>query len=160
MTGEGGGARSGLALVGWLGLCFAAAAMGSLFLPGEWYVHLKKPAWNPPGWIFGPVWSILYTLMACAAWMIWNRGGWAGQRPALALFLVQLLFNALWSPLFFGWHQPALAFVDILLLWVSLLGTLIIFLRIHRVAGLLFVPYLLWVSFAAVLNFTLWRLNG
>lgn len=116
-------ARSARALVGWLVLAFAAAALGGFFRPGEWFATLSKPSWNPPGWIFAPVWTALYTIMAVAAWLVWRRGGFAGQRGALSLFLVQLFFNALWSPLFFGLHEPALAFADIVLLWLALLGT-------------------------------------
>jgi benzodiazapine receptor len=151
--------KSLFGLAGWLVLCFGAAAVGARFMPGEWYAGLKKPSWNPPGWIFAPVWTALYTMMAVAAWLIWKRGGFAVQRTALLLFLLQLFFNALWSWLFFGRHQPALAFVDILLLWLSLLATTVAFWRINNIAGLLLVPYLLWVSFAAGLNFALWRLN-
>ena len=119
--------RSALALVGWLALSFTAAAMGGFFLPGEWYASLQKPAWNPPNWIFGPVWTVLYATMGITAWLVWKRGGFAGQRVALSLFLLQLLFNALWSPLFFGLRNPGLAFVDIVLLWLALLATVVAF---------------------------------
>lgn len=128
-------------------------------MPGEWYGQLRKPAWNPPGWIFGPVWTALYTMMAVAAWLVWRQGGFPSQRKALGLFLLQLLLNAAWSPLFFGLHNPALAFAEIVLLWFAILGTLITFWKIHRCAGALLLPYLAWVTFAAVLNFTLWQLN-
>ena len=99
-------ARSAVALAGWVAVTFAAAAMGGLFLPGDWYARLQKPAWNPPNWIFGPVWSVLYTTKAIAAWLVWKRGGFATQGVALAFFSHQLLLNALWSPLFFGLHLP------------------------------------------------------
>ena len=148
-----------LVLAGWLGLCFAVASLGAVFSPGEWYATLSKPAWNPPGWIFGPVWSALYTMMAVAAWLVWRQGGWKQQRKALLVFLVQLVLNALWSPLFFGLHWPGLAFAEILLLWVAIAWTITVFLHVHRLAAWLLVPYLAWVSFAAVLNGTLWRLN-
>jgi len=148
-----------LGLAGWVLLCFSAAALGGFFLPGEWYAQLRKPAWNPPGWIFGPVWTALYTMMAVAAWLVWRRGGFAVQRVPLGLFLLQLLFNALWSPLFFGLHNPALAFAEIVLLWLALLATIVAFGKVQRGAGILLLPYLAWVSFAAVLNFTLWQLN-
>ena len=147
-------------LVGWLVLCFAAAALGGFFLPGEWYAQLQKPSWNPPSWIFGPAWTALYIMMAIAAWLVWQRGGFATERLALGLFLLQLLFNAAWSPLFFGLRNPALAFVDIALLWLALLATLLIFWRRSRLAGALLIPYLAWVSFASALNFALWRLNS
>ncbi len=152
-------ARSSLVLVGWLLLSFSAAALGGLFMPGEWYAGLKKPVWNPPNWIFGPVWTSLYTTMAVAAWLVWKRGGFASRRVALSLFLLQLLFNAIWSPLFFGMQNPALAFVDIVLLWLALLATVAAFWKARPVAGVLLAPYLLWVTFAGTLNFTLWQLN-
>lgn len=151
--------RKVLGLAGWLLLCFAAAAFGSLFLPGEWYAQLNKPTWNPPSWIFGPVWTALYTMMAVAAWLVWCRGGFAAQRRPLGWFLLQLLLNAAWSPLFFGLHNPGLAFAEILLLWFAILGTLIAFWRVQSFASLLLLLYLGWVTFAAVLNFTLWQLN-
>ena len=151
--------RPALALAGWLALSFCAAAMGAFFLPGEWYAGLKKPSWNPPNWIFGPVWTALYTIMAVAAWLVWQRGGFAGQRVALALFLLQLLCNALWSPLFFGLKHPALAFADIVMLWLALSATVVAFWQVRPLAGGLLVPYLAWVTFASALNFALWRLN-
>ncbi len=147
------------ALGGWLLLCFGAAAFGGLFMPGQWYAQLQKPSWNPPNWIFGPVWTLLYVAMAVAAWLVWKRGGLAAQHRALTLFLVQLVFNALWSPLFFGLHNPVLGFVDIVLLWTALVFTVLAFWKVSRVAGGLLVPYLLWVTFAASLNLALWRLN-
>ena len=152
--------RCVLALLGWLALSLTAAAMGGLFLPGEWYAALRKPAWNPPNWIFGPVWAALYIAMAIAAWLVWKRGGFRGQRTALWLFLVQLFFNALWSPLFFGLRSPALGLLNILLLWLALLGTIVAFWRARPIAGAMLVPYLAWVSFATALNFALWNLNS
>jgi tryptophan-rich sensory protein len=151
--------RAALALVAWLVASFAAAAMGGLFMPGEWYAALQKPSWNPPGWIFGPVWTALYTMMALAAWLVWRQGGWDKQRKPLLLFLVQLALNALWTPLFFGWHRPGVAFAEIVLLWLAIAATIAVFRPVSRTAMLLLVPYLAWVSFAAALNFTLWRLN-
>jgi translocator protein len=151
--------RSAGTLVGWLLACFGAAAMGAFFLPGQWYASLHKPSWNPPSWIFGPVWTSLYTIMAIAAWLVWKSGGWPAQRVPLGLFLLQLFLNALWSPLFFGLHLPGPAFIDLLLLWLALLATLIAFWRANRAAGIMLVPYLAWVSFAGALNLALWRLN-
>jgi tryptophan-rich sensory protein len=143
------------ALVGWVFICFAAASLGGLFMPGEWYASLKKPTWNPPAWIFGPVWTALYTTMAAAAWLVWRRGGWAAQRRPLLLFLAQLALNAVWTPLFFGLHRPGLAFAEIVLLWLAIAASLAAFCSVSRAAAWLLVPYLAWVSFAAVLNFTL-----
>jgi len=148
-----------LGLCGWLLLCFAAASLGAVFMPGEWYAALRKPAWNPPGWVFGPVWSTLYTMMAVAAWLVWKRGGFAAQRRPLALFLAQLALNAVWTPLFFGLHRPGVAFAEIVLLWLAIAATLMAFRPVSRAAAWLLAPYLAWVSFAAVLNGTLWRLN-
>ncbi len=151
--------QSALALLGWLLLSFSAASLGALFLPGEWYASLKKPSWNPPAWIFGPVWTALYAMMAVAAWRVWRCGGMAAQRRPLTLFLVQLALNAAWTPLFFGWHRPGLAFAEIVLLWVAIAATLLAFRPASRTAAWLLAPYLAWVSFAGVLNFTLWKLN-
>ncbi len=144
----------------WLLVCFAAPALGSTAGPGEWYAQLTKPSWNPPGWVFGPVWTTLYAMMAVAAWMIWRRGGWRGLRLPLGLFLTQLALNALWTPLFFGLHRPDLALVAIVMLWIAIVATIAAFARVHRGAAALLAPYLAWVSFATFLNFTLWRLNS
>ncbi len=128
-------------------------------MPGDWYAALEKPSWNPPGWIFGPVWSALYVMMAVAAWLVWKQGGFATQRKALGMFVAQLLLNALWTPLFFGMHLPGVAFAEILLLWLAIAVTLILFRSVNRTAAWLLFPYLAWVSFAAVLNGVLWRMN-
>jgi benzodiazapine receptor len=146
-------------LAGWIILCFVAPALGAFSMPDAWYASLHKPSWNPPAWVFGPVWTLLYTMMAVSAWLVWRRGGFALQRGALSLFLAQLALNAAWTPLFFGLHLPGLAFVDIALLWLGIVATIAAFRRVHRGAAWLLVPYLLWVSFASVLNFTLWRMN-
>ncbi|MDD3178827.1 MAG: tryptophan-rich sensory protein [Opitutaceae bacterium] len=146
-------------LAGWLALCFAAPTLSFWARPDAWYALLQKPSWNPPGWVFGPVWTALYILMGVAAWLVWRRGGFRVHRRPLGLFLIQLALNALWTPLFFGLHSPALAFVDIVALWLAIVATLAAFRSIHRGAALLLTPYLAWVSFAAILNFTIWQLN-
>ena len=156
---QAGVAVSALALAGWLLLTFCAPALGIFGMPGEWYASLHKPSWNPPGWIFGPVWSVLYTMMAVAAWLVWRCGGWRNQRKPLGLYLVQLAVNAAWSPLFFGLRQPGIALLDIVLMLAAIVATLLAFARVHRFAAALLVPYALWVSFATVLNFTLWNMN-
>lgn len=148
-----------VAALGWFGITFIAAVIGSQAGPGSWYAALNKPSWNPPNWVFGPVWTYLYVTMALAAWRVWRRGGWTNRRTSLLMYLLQLILNAFWSPIFFGLQQPGLAFVEILLLWAAIVGTLVLFLRVDRLSGILLVPYLAWVSFAAFLNFTLWRLN-
>ena len=150
-----------LALVGWLALCFAVAAIGALASvdAGTFYAELVRPEWAPPAWLFGPVWTCLYAAMAVSAWLVWRASASAKRRMALGLFLAQLVLNALWSWLFFAWQLGAWSFVDILVLWVLILGTLGAFYRIRALAGVLLVPYLGWVSFAAALNWTLWAGN-
>ncbi len=150
-----------MVLLGWLALTFAASATGVFVsTSGDWYAGLEKPSWNPPSWLFGPVWTILYTLMAVAAWLVWRKGGWSAQKQALGLYLIQWALNALWTPIFFGMNRPGLAFAEILILDVAVLGTLIAFWRVKRVAGALLMPYVLWLCLATALNFTIWRLNG
>lgn len=148
--------RQALAFAGFVVATFCAPLAGMVSPPGEWYAALNKPEWHPPAWIFGPVWTLLYLLMAVAAWLVWKRDGW--KRPLLFYF-VQLGLNAAWTPLFFGAHALGLALVEIVLLWAAILLTMRSFLRVNRTAGLMFAPYLAWVTFAAFLNFTLWRLN-
>jgi translocator protein len=139
---------------------FAAAAYGAQFMPGAWYESLNKPALNPPNWIFGPVWTVLYLMMAFAAWLAWESGPWDKVRRPLAIYLLQLLLNAAWSAIFFGMQQPDRAFAEICLLWAAILVTIAAFWRLRPLAGALLLPYLCWVSFAAYLNFMLWRLNS
>ena len=150
-----------LGLVGWLVLSFAASAVGALasIQAQSFYGQLAQPAWAPPPWVFGPVWTVLYALMAIAAWLVWRNGGFRSHRLALSLFLVQLAFNALWSWVFFAWKYGGIAFAEIVLLWALIVATLVSFWRVRPLAGALLVPYLLWVSFAAALNFALWQLN-
>ena len=143
-----------------LGVTAAAAAFGATFTPGLWYDALQKPSWNPPNWVFGPVWSALYLAMAVAAWLVWReRKTPPDVRPALAMWGAQLALNAAWSWLFFGLHEMAWAFAEILALWAAIFVTVILFRRHSKLAALLLVPYLAWVSFAAFLNYTLWQLN-
>ena len=148
-------------LVLWLVACFATAGIGAIASidAADFYAELTRPEWAPPGALFGPVWTTLFALMSIAAWLVWRRHGFRGAPAALSLFLLHLPFNALWSWLFFAWRQGALAFFEVLLLWMLIAATLILFWRASRLAGLLLLPYLLWVSFAAVLNFAVWQLN-
>jgi translocator protein len=149
-----------LGAVGWLALIFGAAWVGSRFLPDEWYQQLSKPDWNPPNWLFAPVWTVLYILMAISAWLVWRRYGIAGAVVPLALFVLQLILNAAWTWLFFGLHRPGTALIDIMVLWVVIVATLISFWRLEPLAGVLLLPYLAWVTFASVLNWTILRLNS
>lgn len=152
--------RRVLGLVAWVTLSFSPGLTAVFVSPGGWYAKLHKPVWNPPSWLFGPVWSLLYLCMGVAAWLVWQRGGWRGQKVPLGLFLVQLALNALWTPLFFGLHQPGWAFIEILALLLVLSATFGCFFRAYRVAGWLLIPYLAWTTFAAALNLANWRLNS
>jgi tryptophan-rich sensory protein len=126
----------------------------------DWYPTLVKPSFNPPAWVFGPVWTVLYLMMGLAAYLVWKRGWGDGMvRTALALFALQLVLNGLWSVLFFGLRSPGAALADILLLWVAIVATLVSFWRLTPTAGLLLLPYLAWVTFAAALNGAIWWLN-
>ncbi|MCL4119605.1 UNVERIFIED_CONTAM: hypothetical protein GTU68_060950 [Idotea baltica] len=125
----------------------------------DWFVELNKPAWNPPNWIFGPVWSWLYLMMAIAAWLVWRESSLLKSRLALGWFGFHLILNILWSVLFFGLQQPGWAALEIVILWVSILVSIVLFSRHSKLAAGLLVPYLLWVTFASVLNYTIWSLN-
>jgi benzodiazapine receptor len=143
--------------------CLAAGAIGSIFtrqaIP-TWYATLEKPAFNPPNWLFAPVWTLLYIMMGIAAFLVWRKGLENRQvRIALIVFLVQLVLNALWSVVFFGLESPLYGLIVIAALWLAILFTTLMFYRISRVAGGLMLPYLLWVTFAAVLNESIWLLN-
>jgi len=148
------------ALAAWIVTFFLPSLTGIFFPPGEWYLDLNKPTWNPPGWIFGPVWTCLYLSMGIAAWMIWKTPKEAPRQKALTFFGIQLILNAIWSPVFFGLHNMGMAFVVIIGLWLAIGITLLSFLKVNRKAGWMLLPYLLWVSFASFLNFTLWRMNS
>jgi translocator protein len=125
-----------------------------------WYKGLAKPSFNPPAWLFGPAWTLLYLLMAVAAWLVWKQGiGAAGVKLALAVFLVQLVLNALWSVFFFGLCSPLAGLMDIVALWLAILATIILFFRVSVPAGVLLLPYIGWVTFAALLNAAILRLN-
>ncbi len=148
-------------LIGWLLVSFAASAIGAVasIQAQSFYAELTQPSWAPPGSVFGPVWTTLYALMGIAAWLVWREGGFQKNKTALTLFLVQLVVNALWSWLFFAWHLGAFALIDLIVLWLLIVATLVAFWRVKALAGVLLVPYLLWVSFAGFLNYTVWQLN-
>src|SRR5512135_2216504 len=153
--------RQAIGLLGWLALTFSAAAIGAIASvnAGAFYAELTGPSWAPPGWLFGPVWSILYALMGVSAWLVWRARGFSGARNAYVLFVAQLAANALWSWLFFAWHRGGLAFAEVLILWCLIVVTLVAFRRISALAAALLLPYLGWVTFASALTFTVWRLN-
>ena len=154
--------RQVLGLLGWLVLSFAAAGIGAVASSeaGAFYGQLARPNWAPPGWLFAPVWTVLYALMGIAAWLVWRLHGFKESRTALALFIIQLAANALWTWVFFVWHQGALAFAEIVLLWCLIAVTIASFWRFSRVAAALLLPYLAWVTFASALTFATWRLNS
>lgn len=145
----------------WLLAVAAAAVIGATATPDAWYAQLRKPSFNPPAAVFGPVWTILYLVMAVAAWRVARQPGVPRERRNIALLLmgIQLVLNALWSPLFFGMHSPAWAFVDICALWLAVGATILAFSSVNSVAAWIMVPYLAWVSFALLLNGSIWLMN-
>lgn len=139
-----------------------AGFIGSLFtFPSisTWYAALTKPQLAPPNWIFGPVWTTLFALMGIAAFLVWRRGLNRKGVIALTIFIIQLILNILWSIIFFSWHNPGLAFIEILIFWLAIIITIFVFARISKTAAWLLAPYILWVTFAAYLNYALWILN-
>ena len=145
-----------------IGLCLAASAIGALATASsvrDWYPSLNRPSWNPPDSVFGPVWTLLFVMMGVALWLVWQRRDQPGASVALGLFGLQLTLNVLWSVLFFGMRRPDLAFAEILVLWLAIAATSWAFKRHSKLAAGLLLPYLAWVSFASLLNFTIWRLN-
>lgn len=153
--------KSAAALIILLGICYAAAGLGALWtrpvVDSSWYRDLRKPPWNPPSWVFGPVWTALYTAMALAAWLVWRED--PGATLPMLVFAVQLGFNVIWSLLFFRLRSPGWALLDIVALWLSIAANLVAFFPVSATAGWLMVPYILWVSFAGLLNGWIWRHN-
>jgi tryptophan-rich sensory protein len=148
-----------IVLMGFIGACLLAATTGATFRPGDWYEQLKKPSWRPPNWVFAPAWAVLYLTIAVSGWLVWRTAGFAGAAAPLSIYLLQLGLNAAWSAIFFGMRRPDLAFVEIILLWLSIVATIAAFHPVNAAAAWLLLPYLAWVTFAAVLNFTVWRMN-
>jgi tryptophan-rich sensory protein len=154
--------RNLVALAGFVALCFAVAAAGGAVTATSvetWYAGLAKPPFNPPDWVFGPVWTALYLMIAVAGWRVWRRRSESGAWLALGAWGVQLSLNLSWSMLFFGAQMIGAALVEIAVLLAAILITAALFWRIDRIAGVLLVPYAAWVGFATVLNAALWRLN-
>ncbi len=144
-------------------ICQMAGIIGSIFTTPAiptWYANINKPTFRPPNWVFAPVWTTLFLLMGIALFLIWKKGPEKKEnRIAFSVFIIQLILNTLWSVLFFGLKSPFAAFIEIIFLWAAILASIILFFRISRLAGALLIPYILWVSFASVLNFSIWRLN-
>ena len=153
--------RQALGLAGWLAASFATGGIGAIASASaaSFYGELIRPAWAPPAWLFGPVWTTLYVLMGIAAWLVWREHGFRGAATALKLYVAQLFANALWTWIFFAWHQGALSLAEIVVLWLLIAFTISAFWRLNRLAALLLVPYLAWVSFATALTAALWQLN-
>lgn len=153
--------RQAFGLAGWLAASVVAGGIGALASAnaGAFYGQLSRPPWAPPAWLFGPVWSVLYVLIGIAAWLVWRKHGFRGAAAALTLFGIQLLANALWTWLFFVWHLGAVALGEIVVLWWLIVGTMVAFWRLQRLAAIMLLPYLAWVGFASALTFSLWRLN-
>lgn len=151
-----------ISLASFVAACLLAGAVGGIVTASSvdsWYPGLNKPSWNPPNSVFGPVWTMLYILMALSAWIVWRRRETDDIRTAMVLFCTQLALNAAWSLVFFGLRQPGFAAFEIVLLWLSIAATIRAFGRISKTAAWLLAPYLGWVTFAAALNFSIWRLN-
>jgi tryptophan-rich sensory protein len=136
-----------------------AAATGALFRQGEWYRQLDKPSWRPPDWLFAPVWTALYAMITLSGWIVWRQAGFAGAALPLTVYALQLILNALWTPVFFGLRRPDLALIEIVMVWASIVATIVLFHSISPPAAWLLVPYLAWVSFASALNFSIWLRN-
>lgn len=153
--------KQAIGLAACLSIVYVAAFAGAIAsaTAGDFYATLSRPSWAPPGWIFGPVWSLLYTMMGIATWLVWRRSGISQAIGAHLLNFGQLAVNALWSWLFFKWHLGAFAFVEICVLWILIVLTIRTFWKVQPLAGILLLPYLLWVSFAILLAYTMWRAN-
>jgi benzodiazapine receptor len=144
-------------------ICQLAGVIGSIFTTpaiSTWYAALKKPVFTPPNWVFSPAWITLFVLMGISAFLVWNKG-LSDQRVkiALSIFVAQLILNALWSAMFFGLRSPLAGLIEIAVLWIAILLSILYFFKVSEIAGILLLPYILWVSFAAILNFSIWRLN-
>lgn len=153
---------SWLSLLPFVLVCFAAAGIGSVFTRKSvhsWYPHLNKRDWNPPNWIFGPVWTALYLMMAMSAWLVWREQSWSGAKLPLVLFGIQLALNVAWSGIFFGMRAIGPAFAEVLLLWTMTIATTVAFYPISLLAAWLLIPYIAWVAFASYLNFRIWQMN-
>lgn len=156
-------ARQGLGLLLILLLVFGVASVGAVVTDPAiqtWYGGLQRPSFAPPNWIFSPVWILLYLMMSLAAWIVWKGRDWSLARGPLTLFFMQLILNGFWPVLFFGLKRPDLALIEILILWLAIGVTLLSFWRAQKLAGALLIPYWAWVSFAVILNFEFYRLNG
>jgi len=154
--------REWVVLVLFVATCLTGSVIGGMVTSlsvDDWYPTLEKPSFTPPDWVFAPVWLFLYISMALAAWLVWLQAGFRHGAVPLGMFFIQLILNVAWSGLFFGLRHPGAAFVHLLVLWIVIVATTVEFWRVRKWAGMLMVPYVLWVIFAGVLNYSLWQLN-
>ncbi len=154
--------KSIIILILFILICQSVGIIGATFTMSSldnWYRTIQKPSWNPPDWIFGPVWTTLYAIMGFSMWTIWKNRATQKISWCIIIFIIQLLLNGIWTPLFFGLKNPALALIDIMFLFSAIIATIIIFYKVNRLASLILIPYLLWVGFATILNYHLWKLN-
>lgn len=161
-TMEQGMRRRWLPLMSWLAVCYGVSAVGAavtMYAVETWYQGLVKPALSPPDWVFGPVWTVLYGLMALAVWLVWTSEDSVTRRRAIVWFCAQLAANLMWSFVFFGAQRPELGVMDIMVLWALIVATMVFFFKVNRTAGWLMVPYLAWVTFAGYLNWAIWVMN-
>lgn len=147
-----------------IGICLFAGVLGSFFTTPAiptWYATLNKPSFAPPNWLFFPVWTTLFVMMGISLYLVWRKGLEDHQvQNALIIFAVQLILNVLWSVAFFGLRSPLAGLIEISIMWISIAFTIMLFMKVSKTAGILLIPYIIWVSFAAILNFYIWRLNG
>ena len=148
-----------VALIVFVAVCFLAAATGIMFKPGQWYEDLRKPSWQPPKWVFAPVWTLLYCMIAVSGWLVWRVADQLALAIPMGLYCLQLLLNAFWTPVFFGMHRLGLGLAVIIALWLAIAATIAAFATVSFTAALLMVPYLLWVTFAVSLSYAIWRRN-
>lgn len=148
-----------LGFLGFVLFVVAVASTGAMFKPGAWYQALDKPAWTPPNWLFPIAWTLLYFAIAVAGWLAWRNAGFDAAGPAYAIYFLQLCLNAAWSWLFFGLHRMDLALLDMAALWIAIVANIVLFYAIQPLAGYLLIPYLIWVTYAAALNFKIWQMN-
>lgn len=146
-------------LMAFIGICAVAASSGALFPPGRWYESLRKPSWRPPNWLFGPAWTVLYAMIAVSGWLVWTTAAPGERLLPMSIYGLQLVLNAVWSGIFFGMKRMKLALGEMALLWLSIAVNIAVFWPVHKVAALMLVPYLAWVSFAFMLNRALVKLN-
>ena len=151
--------ESYLSLLVFIGVCILTAASGGIFRPGRWYESLAKPSWRPPNWLFGPVWAVLYGMIAVSGWLVWTEAPPGTVTVPMVIYGVQLVLNFLWSAIFFGLRRLGLALLEMAFLWLAIVATIVAFYPLHAGAAYMLLPYLAWVSFAFILNWAMWRLN-